>query len=154
MEIRKNIKASAEKICIKCNVILTQTNCQQYNLAHAKYICNDCLQTINQNKYNKHKNEIKKRQKNYELQNKLKVIYEYGGKCICCGEDKFEFLIVNHINNNNDAKERKITKQGTNSKLYRWLIKNNYPKDNYQLLCYNCNYAKDFFGYCPHKINN
>ncbi len=88
--------------------------------------------------------------KEREQQYKQKVVDEYGGKCVCCGESTIEFLTIDHINNNG-AQIRKETKQGTGGKLYRWLIKNNFPKDNYQLLCYNCNCAKGFFGYCPHQ---
>jgi hypothetical protein len=30
------------------------------------------------------------------------------------------------------------------------LIKENFPKE-YQILCFNCNLALGFFGYCPHR---
>ena len=35
--------------------------------------------------------------------------------------------------------------------MYRWLKKHGFPKEGFQLLCYNCNCAKGFFGKCPHK---
>jgi len=79
----------------------------------------------------------------------MKVIEAYGWKCACCEENKYEFLTINH----NGSEEHKSTERGSGGKLYRWLIKNNFPKDSYQLLCYNCNYAKSFFGYCPHQIS-
>ena len=91
-----------------------------------------------------------RKNKEYERKCKQKIIDAYGGKCQCCGESIFEFLSIDHINNDG-AQERKIKKNGTGGKLYRWLIKNNYPKDNYQLLCFNCNCSKGFMGYCPHE---
>jgi hypothetical protein len=149
MNISKN-KKNQQKKCTVCSIPLCENNCEQYNFEHAKYICTECLKIYNQNKYQKHKQNIRAKQKQYEINNKQKIIQEYGGKCVCCGENRFEFLTIDHINNDG-AIERKNTNQGTGGKLYRWLIKNNYPKNNYQLLCYNCNCAKGFFGYCPHQ---
>lgn len=37
--------------------------------------------------------------------------------------------------------------------FYRWLKNNGFPKKDFQLLCFNCNCAKGFFGMCPHKYN-
>lgn len=30
-------------------------------------------------------------------------------------------------------------------------IKQNFPKDEYQLLCMNCNFAKGLYSGCPHQ---
>lgn len=80
---------------------------------------------------------------------KKEVFLHYGNECICCKENRFEFLTIDHINNNG-AKHRKEYKTGTGKNVCRWLKKNNYPK-SFQLLCYNCNCSKGFFGYCPHE---
>jgi hypothetical protein len=149
MNSAKNNKFQQKK-CTQCEIELDNTNSNEYDLKYGKYVCIVCLKLKNQIMYQNNREYILARSKKYELSNKIKIIKEYGGKCICCGENELEFLTIDHINNNG-AEERKITKQGTGGKLYRWLIKNNFPKDNYQLLCYNCNCAKGFFGYCPHN---
>ena len=131
-----------------CSIILTPKNSNEYDILHSKYICLDCLKIKNQTRYALKKEKIRERQKGYEINNKQKVIDNYGGKCNCCGENVFEFLTIDHINN--DGAELRDT-QGTGGKLYRWLISNNYPKDNYQLLCFNCNCSKGFYGKCPHS---
>jgi 5-methylcytosine-specific restriction endonuclease McrA len=92
----------------------------------------------------------KKAHKKYKQKIKLEVIKEYGGKCICCGEKSFEFLTIDHINKNGAEEKRKLKISGANQ-MYAWLKRNNYPKDNYQLLCYNCNSASFIYGECPHK---
>lgn len=79
---------------------------------------------------------------------KLEVINEYGGKCVCCGETNPGFLTIDHINKNGAEARRRNTAQ---TKIYNWLKTNGYPKDNYQLLCYNCNCASYRYGECPHK---
>jgi len=143
-------KKNEDKKCIDCKIILNENNSKKYNTNRGKYLCNICAKERAKIKYLNNTDYIRNQQKIYEFNNKILIIKEYGGKCACCGEDTIEFLTIDHINNNG-AKERKNTKQGTGGKLYRWLIKNNFPKDNYQLLCYNCNCAKGFFGYCPHN---
>ena len=77
---------------------------------------------------------------------RLKVLNHYGAKCQCCGETQYEFLAIDHKNNDGNV-QRKSLKTST---MYRYIIKNNYP-DNLQVLCHNCNLAKAFYGKCPHN---
>lgn len=69
----------------------------------------------------------------------------YGGKCACCGEGTEELLAIDHVNNDG-GRHRKVI-----SSIYVWLKRNNYPKDNFQVLCHNCNAAKALYGSCPHQ---
>ena len=78
---------------------------------------------------------------------KAEVINHYGGKCNCCSEDRLVFLVIDHVNGGGH-KEHQVVGHGT--VFYRWLRKNNYPTDNYQVLCHNCNFAKRL-GKCPHN---
>lgn len=80
---------------------------------------------------------------------KAKIIEEYGGKCACCGEAHFAFLTIDHINN--DGAEHRRQGVGHGKSFYQWLIRNDFPKDNFQLLCMNCNFAKGHYGVCPHQ---
>ena len=73
----------------------------------------------------------------------------YGGQCVCCGEETFEFLQFDHINNDGAA-HRKKHKINTGKDSIRWLRDNGWPKDIIQILCANCNAAKGFYGQCPH----
>lgn len=73
------------------------------------------------------------------------VLKQYGEACKCCGEARFEFLTIDHINSDG-ATHRKEIKTTT---LYRWLIANNFPP-GFQTLCMNCNFAKGKYGFCPH----
>jgi hypothetical protein len=65
----------------------------------------------------------------------------YGLKCACCGHDAD--LTIDHIKPLNGAPRR--------SGLWRWLWRNGCPKDNYQLLCRNCNELKSNGKECPHR---
>lgn len=74
----------------------------------------------------------------------------YGSKCACCSETQFEFLQLDHVNNDG-AKHR--LEVGTGRRLLAWLKKRGYP-DIIQILCANCNAAKAFYGECPHIRKN
>lgn len=149
MRVSKNRKNN-QKICVNCEVFLTEENTNDYDLRSGKYICLSCLKERNQARYQSKREKIRSNQKIYEANIKIEVMKAYGNKCKCCGEEKIEFLTIDHIDDNG-ATERKNSNQGTGGKFYRWLKKNNFPKDNYQILCFNCNCAKGFYGYCPHN---
>jgi len=115
--------------------------------------------------YEKHKQELIDYQKKYREENKKKLlsykkeyqvkfkeqvradgISAYGGKCTCCGESIPEFLTIEHINGRN-KKEKRLT----GIKMWRKLQILGWPKDEYTLLCFNCNCAKGAYGKCPHQ---
>lgn len=74
------------------------------------------------------------------------LIAYYGNYCACCGEDAYEFLTFDHINNDGAEQKRKIGK----GKLLYYIYEHR-PTD-IQILCYNCNCAKgNYGGVCPHQ---
>uniref|UniRef100_A0A6M3IJ65 Uncharacterized protein n=1 Tax=viral metagenome TaxID=1070528 RepID=A0A6M3IJ65_9ZZZZ len=74
------------------------------------------------------------------------VISHYGGRCDCCGENRIEFLAIDHIKGNGRKHREKVGPM-----ICRWLIANNYP-EGFRILCHNCNSAIGFYGYCPHEV--
>lgn len=83
------------------------------------------------------------------------VMREYGGKCTCCGETILAFLTIDHVNNNGAEHRRQLGKPRNYGGItfYRWLRAQGYPKLGYQVLCFNCNCAKQYSPErtCPHK---
>ena len=80
------------------------------------------------------------------------VITHYGGKCACCRLADERFLSIDHINNDGAEHRRQNRIQGEGHHMYLWLKQHGYPT-NVQVLCYNCNLAKQFNGgVCPHQI--
>jgi hypothetical protein len=77
----------------------------------------------------------------------LKFIDRYGGKCSCCGEDDYRFLTLDHVTSDG-AEHRKGL---WDAQIYSDAIKL-YQPEKYQVLCFNCNCAKQSNGgICPHK---
>jgi hypothetical protein len=97
-------------------------------------------------------NANKDRYKEYSRQLKWDVVEAYGGKCVCCGEDRIEFLTVDHVDGGGKAHRR--TLGGYGRSIYRWLKLQGFPQEGYQLLCWNCNCAKGFYGVCPHVVGS
>lgn len=137
--------------CRICGVILTDSNSTESRMRNRNWICRKCaFQHKNWIEKNPEKwNKIqRKAQRKIRLNIKLEVLRHYGGnppKCACCNEMEVYFLSINHINGGG-TKHREIV----GSHLYEWLIKNNFPS-GFEVLCYNCNLAKGFFGICPHQ---
>lgn len=99
-----------------------------------------------------HQEELKVKSKERRKQQKIKVISHYSeGKncCACCGENKMEFLTINHINGGGHKHQREIGR----GQLYQWLIKNHFP-EGFNVLCWNCNCSLGKYGYCPHTKNH
>jgi hypothetical protein len=89
--------------------------------------------------------------KQYRQSLREKVINAYGGKCSCvnCPENNPEFLTIDHVNNDG---QNWIKIHGIGISLYLWLIRNNFPRDNFRLMCYNCNCGRAHHGgVCPHE---
>ncbi len=89
------------------------------------------------------------RNKAYRNQLMRQVILMYGGKCICCNELRFEFLTLDHVNNDGFKERRERGYRGGYG-FYKKLI--NIPlREDLQVMCYNCNLGKARCGgTCPH----
>lgn len=79
------------------------------------------------------------------------MLIAYGTRCACCGETEPMFLTLDHIfNDGAEERGRLGNRRSVSTKFYRMIRDSGWPKDRYQLLCYNCNCAKAHGG-CPHK---
>jgi len=105
-----------------------------------------------QRKYREeHIEEYKQRAKEYRERITLEVMTHYSkGKpvCVCCGEERMEFLTIDHVEGGGTAHRKVLGRYGKH--FYRWLYQQGFP-DGYQILCYNCNCSLGRFGYCPHE---
>lgn len=98
------------------------------------------------------KNKDRKRQQARERGKtiRLAAFEAYGGhKCKCCGEDVYEFLCLDHINNDGRKHREEVGANGTS--FYYHLKKRGFPDVGLQILCHSCNMAKQFYGTCPHQ---
>jgi hypothetical protein len=165
-------------LCTQCNRVPTRTgkilceNCarqavlkrkERFLEKHARGFCASCPLPTSERKdgkhyrfcdkcrtaRNAHMRELREPRRIY--MSKLRkqwwnlIFTHYGDICVCCGESDKTFLTLDHINNDGAAHRKAITGQPL-----QWVIKHDYPK-TLQILCYNCNCAKQRVGICPHE---
>lgn len=123
----------------------------EYHSSYHKEYYEKNKERINKNTKRRHienREEDLEKARQKRLRIKFTLLSAYGGKCECCGEDNWQFLTLDHINNDG-AEQRK--KFGKAEKFYRYLIRENFPKD-IRILCWNCNCSRGMYGYCPHEL--
>ena len=137
--------------CAICSVSLSVKNWMEPLKTHDSKICNDCL--INNSVQRKGFSPTKQSKvirKRMVLTLKQLIVENYGGKCECCHETELMFLTIDHIKGGGRKENKQLSKAG--SDFYRHLKLNGYPKDNYRLLCYNCNCCREVWGQCYHEL--
>jgi hypothetical protein len=142
------------KKCRVCKIELTENNWMPSLKLRNSAICKECnnekgreWRFKNRDKANKYSLDryFKNPKKSQLITNKsrikvrLDMIVAYGGVCCQCLINDVDVLDIDHIDNTG-AIDRKKNLHGYN--LYRALKKAGWPKDNFQLLCKNCNWKK------------
>jgi len=160
-----------EKICSRCKIL--KPACEFYFFRPKKKkpslssACKACDIYRVKNDYSAE--DLKKRHFNFRKNNwekhcqallkrrillRIEALKKYGGEnpvCHCCGEEKYEFLILDHMND--DGNQQRKQSGGGSTSLYNWLKKNNWP-EGLKVSCHNCNLAREFYGICPHNVKD
>ena len=92
------------------------------------------------------------RQRETRAELRAELIAAYGGKCQCRGCDvtEPEFLGLEHTKR--DGKKHRAECGGAGWITYRDLQRRGWPKDGYELRCFNCNFSAGMFGgKCVHE---
>jgi hypothetical protein len=118
--------------CLECKRWRSNPEYQEYTRRHPDRVKES-------NRRCKEKNRAYQKRLYREL--KVEILTEYGGRCVCCGESNLAFLTIDHVFNDGNKHRSKGNKH-SGMAIYRFLKKNGFPKDRYQILCYNCNCSK------------
>ena len=153
-------------LCTKCKKILPEADFT-VNRAHKRgrdYNCRSCVSIRKKAWMAAHSDYTKERDRAYRARRRdiyrksaaksrvkcrADLIAAYGGKCVCCGEWRDEFLTLDHI-------ERPVGRTSKNRyfetgvTFYFKLRRRGFPS-GYRILCWNCNCARGHKGYCPHE---
>lgn len=148
--------------CTKCKVEkpLTEYWTDRTRFLGRMYECKTCKKTYIQKWCVENQEKRNKVSAKYRDKIKLETLNAYSNgeiKCACCSEKYVEFLAIDHVEN--DGKQDRIAQQGKSNgggySFYLKLKKSGYPnKKKYQVLCHNCNQAKQSYGKCPHKTES
>ena len=74
-----------------------------------------------------------------------KLVADLGGECACCGEDRYEFLQIDHINDDGAEHRRRLGRPNLATSDIRA-----HGLEHFRILCANCNFARGAYGECPH----
>ena len=123
------------KICVKCKENKPET---AFYPPVSRKVCKRCKNAL-----------TTKTSRDYRRELKNLVLRHYSPdlQCACpkCPYPKpgIDFLSIDHIEGKGDH-DHEIRRR-----LYQWLKNNNFP-DGFQVLCFNCNFAKRGNKDCPH----
>jgi hypothetical protein len=137
------------RYCPRCK---TTKAASDYRIAkgggHFAGYCTPCAREYNAEKIAREPDKYRRLKRESARRTRADVLAAYGGRCECCGETQSEFLSIDHIDGGG-AEHRASIRRTT---MYAWLRQQGYPRDNFQLLCMNCNFAKGKYGNCPHEV--
>ncbi|KKN59660.1 hypothetical protein LCGC14_0539870 [marine sediment metagenome] len=92
--------------------------------------------------------ELEQQKQNY-IRLRTKALEYYGGKCECCGENRYDTLTFDHIEGNGHKSGIRGVRLVYDS--IREYEESGYPNNKYRILCWNCNTSRGFYRYCPHE---
>lgn len=129
--------------------------------ARQLYCDTDCANRAKSNRrYSELNPESRQRRREWEAAKhqersaryRSQVFAAYGGRCQCCGETEQAFLQLDHIDRDGADHRRNVIgrREGAGYWFYAWVVRNNFPS-GLQILCANCNTAKERPGGCPHQ---
>jgi hypothetical protein len=136
------------KYCRECGVLLVAGENASRSIGKTcnyNYICKACRKRV-RNMIPEQVLKEAEGKKRLKRRIKLNAIQMYGGVCTCCGEERIEFLSIDHIQGGGTQERKQIR----GNSFYRELLKQP-VRDDLRVLCYNCNMAIGFYGYCPHE---
>lgn len=112
-------------------------------------LCRKCAAIRKKKHRDKNIDRCRQQKRDADTRLKCTVIKELGNKCVICGEHRIPFLTVDHINNDGFEHRKTLSKSGNHRgvdghTIYRDIRKQGYPRDKYQILCWNCNCSKRF----------
>lgn len=125
-----------QKGCAQCLVIKKREEFERPDSIHGgAHRCNKCYARRKRNRYQ------------FKRRNNRQIILDALGRiCVCCGETEEGFLTVEHKLRDGAKHRLKFGKE-----IYRAIIREGIPKERYEILCMNCNWASGRLGICPHR---
>jgi hypothetical protein len=132
---KNGLRGECKKCSYEVNRVWRNKNKEQFDNTTRNYV-------------NKNREKIRKYQNGWHLNFKKILVDAYGGKCSCCGESEIRFLTLEHKNRGGSAHRKQV---GGGRNVYQDVKRQGYPKDKYEILCFNCNCSQSNGQPCPHK---
>jgi len=135
------------KICSSCNIEKYESEFPKREDNRIRRQCRNCLREKHNERRRKNPEAQRILSRKYRKNLTNGILKIYSSKCNCCGETEVLFLTLDHVKNNGNI-ERQTMDEYT---IMRKIINGELPKEDYQILCMNCNFGKfRNGGTCPH----
>jgi hypothetical protein len=136
------------KHCSSCDLWKPRSDFYRPKGGSLQFWCKLCARQRSNAFYHKNKASVSRRESAKRRALRLEMIAAYGGVCVCCGESRWEFLTIDHVNGGGKKHQRSA---GGSRRILEGLKKAGWPRDGFRLLCYDCNCSRGAHGYCPHE---
>ena len=161
---------TAEKQCVSCNSTFLATREYFYGQKWSDGLrtsCKSCARSksdswrkrnpakvveMSRTRYHREKTRLLAERKESRIKMRMEALRVYSNgkvECACCGENRYEFLALDHINGGGKRHRIKLKALGGQQFILA-LRRNGWPK-GIRVLCHNCNMAMGFYGVCPHN---
>ena len=107
--------------------------------------CLECSRKQDKDWRQRNPEESRAASRRYHERLRAEMLAAYGSRCACCGELRAYFLTLDHVLGDGAAERGRTGAYMLIGELRR----RGWPKDGYQLLCFNCNCAKRDRVFCP-----
>lgn len=142
----------ATKICRECKTDKPITDFHRCASSADKrqYLCKPCAHAASTAYARANREKVNKNRRTRNRAIREEALRVYGGdppRCVCCGEDRYEFLCFDHPENDG-AEHRRMMRT---PEFARWAKRDGWPP-GFRVLCHNCNIARGVYGFCPHEV--
>jgi hypothetical protein len=147
---------NGKKECNRCHQVKCVDAFYKATSGNPSNPCKQCAITVHgpaRKKYAEaHRQEGIERGRSYRHKLRLEVFERYGKVCYCCGENRWQFLALDHIEGGGNKHRLAISgdRNFSGYKFHLWLKRNNWP-NGLRVACHSCNMATGFYGECPHQ---
>lgn len=127
---------------------MRMAECHPDRKHRAKGLCNACYcrQWLDLNPFKRE--HLKGLNKANYYKYKQEMLNAYGNKCECCGEIEPAFLSLEHKKRNGQKHRNRL---GSGFAIWLEIRSQGFSKEDYTLLCMNCQRGTLLLEGCPHK---
>lgn len=129
---------TATKYCGDCKAWLPLTSYYARTNGNPANICKACRASRANRNYYQNRDRALEKMRESRLKIRLEMISAYGNRCVLCGQSRWEFLTLDHVDGGGKTHQR--MNHGSLG-ILRELKRHGWPKNGFRLLCWNCNCA-------------
>lgn len=108
--------------------------------------CMMCRQKDSEIYSKKNRKRIGEVSRKCRIKRRLQLLILLGKICINCGENRVQFLQIDHINNDGGKERKESGQRGMTTTIINEYLSGKRDIKRLQILCANCNYKKQYLS--------